>query len=1045
MGPKKPQMVSPFRIVLIFLAVAALSVAVLPYLHVELLPKGNSTKMLVQFSLPGGAPETVEQQATALLEGVLSQLRGLTKIESVSGYNGGSITLEFGPKTDMEAREFELHALLRQVFPRLPAGVSYPKAQRVGDVNTQARQSPFIAYTVEGPAAAFQIRKTAESVFRKGLAEIGGLREIQISGAPSLQLAIRFYPDKLAALGLPADALGSALRDQFQIQYPGSAYNQRGEVFFIQFRHLPASLETIERLPIALPHGGRVLLKEVAKASLEEEQPGQYYRINGKNSVLMALQAREGQNAIALSRKVRALVPRLSRQLPAGYAVRLEYDQTEYLSKELTKTYRRTAWSMSILVLFILLAYRDWRSLAALLSGLMVNLGLTLLLVWAFGVPVHLYTLAGVAIAFGIMIDNAVVMLDYYRQHRKRLVFTSIMGATLTTVAALGLVFLLPPEERQNLQDFALVVCLSLAASLAVALGFIPGMYELLRGKKAAPPARMPLPKRWRVRSFRLFYRFTAFCARFRPLYLGLWALALGLPLFLLPAKIEGWALYNATIGAPGYQEKVRPIVDRLTGGALRLFLREVFERSGYRDFERTRLMVRAELPHGATPQQMDFLLRRMEDILEGVEGVEKYVTNVYSGEEGRIEITFTPAYERSALPYVLRSRLIARSTDWSGVNWGIYGVGQGFGTGVGESIPSYRVPLMGYNYDQLAYWAGELKTMLETHPRVQKVSTDGRLEYDEKSAYIYRLQFDREKLARKGVNMGPLLSALQASTLPLGAQVQGAVGGESYPVRLAAYGSESFSTFDLMGKGLALDTVRTVRLGEAATLNWEKTTAAIHRQNRRYVRMVHFEYTGSYVFGGRFLNETLEKLNARLPAGYEAKREEYRSFWEGKSAKNRWLLLLALLGANFFICAILFESFRKPLAVIAMIPLSLIGLFLTFAWGGFYFDQGGYAAMVLLGGISVNAAIFVVNDYMHHPGRGRRPNRALLLALVQRGRTIVLTVVSTICGLIPFLSGGDAEVFWFALAVGATGGLLFSLFAVFTALPVMMWKGVGR
>ena len=1037
-------MASPFRIVLFFAAVAGLSLAVLPYLQVELLPKGNSARMSVQFSLPGGTPETVEQQATALLEGVLSQLRGLTGIESVSGYNGGNITLEFAHKTDMEATEFELNALLRQVYPHLPPGASYPEVRRVGDANTRARQSPFIAYTIEGPAAGFQIRKTAESVFRKGLSAIGGLREIQFSGAPSLQLAVRFYPEKLAALHMPAQALEGALRDLFRVQYPGSAYNRRGEVFFLQLRHAPASVETIEGWPIVLPAGGRVSIKDLAKVSLEEEEPHQYYRINGQNSVLLALYSREGENTITLARKVRSLAPQLARQLPAGYIVRLEYDQTEYLSEELEKTLRRTAWSMAILVIFILVAYRDWRSLAALLWGLAVNLGLTLLLVWAFGVPVHLYTLAGVAIAFGIMIDNAVVMLDYYRQHRRRLVFTSILGATLTTVAALGLVFLLPPEERQNLQDFALVVCLSLVASLAVALGFIPGMYEVLKGRKADRVSRKA--KRWKAKIFCAFYRFTAFCARFRPLYLGLWALAFGLPVFLLPGKIEGWSLYNSTIGAPVYQERIRPISDRLTGGALRLFLREVFERSGYRQVERTRLFVNAELAYGATPRQMDFLLRRMEEILQGVKGIEKYVTNVYSGEEGRIEITFTPEYETGALPYVLRSRLIARSTDWSGVRWSIFGVGQGFGTGTGESIPNYRVLLLGYHYDRLANWANELKTMLETHPKVQKVNTDGLLDYDEKSAYVYRLQPDRKKLAKKGINTGPLMAALEAHSLPLDAQIQGAIAGEeSYPVRIFAYGSEAFSTFEMMNDGLRIDTARTVRLGEIASLSWEKTTAAIHRQNRRYVRMVSFEYTGSYVFGGRFLNETLNQFNARLPAGYEARREEYRSFWEGKSAKNRWLLLLALFGANFFICSALFESFRKPLAVIAMIPLSLIGLFITFAWGGFYFDQGGYAAMVLLGGISVNAAIFVVNDYLHHPGRERRPNRALLLALLQRARTIVLTVISTICGMAPFLGGGDSEVFWFALATGATGGLLFSLFAVFTALPVMMWRTGAR
>ena len=152
--------------------------------------------------------------------------------------------------------------------------------------------------------------------------------------------------------------------------------------------------------------------------------------------------------------------------------------------------------------------------------------------------------------------------------------------------------------------------------------------------------------------------------------------------------------------------------------------------------------------------------------------------------------------------------------------------------------------------------------------------------------------------------------------------------------------------------------------------------------------------------------------------------------------------MILLLLLSNYIICAVLFESLRLPLAVVLVIPLSLIGLFLTFAWGDFYFDQGGYAAIVLLGGMVVNAAIFIISDHRHFLLlHAHHTNRALLKATLRRARTILLTVVSTICGLIPFMLEGDTEVFWFALAVGSAGGLVFSLLVVFWVLPVMLWE----
>jgi len=149
------------------------------------------------------------------------------------------------------------------------------------------------------------------------------------------------------------------------------------------------------------------------------------------------------------------------------------------------------------------------------------------------------------------------------------------------------------------------------------------------------------------------------------------------------------------------------------------------------------------------------------------------------------------------------------------------------------------------------------------------------------------------------------------------------------------------------------------------------------------------------------------------------------------------------LILANFFICSILFENLKEPFFIISMIPISFIGLFLVFSLGDYYFDQGGYAAFVMLGGLVSNAAIFIVNDFnnLRKKKQAFLYNRLLIKATANRGRTILLTTISTCCGLIPFLVEGQNEVFWFALAVGTIGGLLFSLFAVFVVLPVLLWK----
>ncbi|WP_353485111.1 efflux RND transporter permease subunit [Haliscomenobacter sp.] len=1095
---------SPIRTVLLFIAVACLSVVAVPRLSVDLLPKDHSTQFIVSFSVANATPDVVEQQATSLLEGVLAQLSQLKSINSVSSYNEGRITLLFDRKVDMELKQFEVNALIRQVFPSLPPGVSYPEVQRSGGgENAAIRQSPLLVYTIEGPAAAFQIKKIAEETFRKALAEVKGLREVQISGTEDIQLRINFYPERLRAYGISPQQIESTLQEHFATTYPGAVRTKQGEEYFLALKGRPyvvvppsgrpprVAPTEIESIHLQGKNGTSIPLKALAEVYLEEQEPQQFFRINGKNSVNLSLFSRSTENSIVLAQTLKSLVPQIAQRLPTGYRARLDYDNTEYLANELQKTQRRTALSMAILSLFVLLAYRNWRHLLILLSALLINLALTILAVWVLSVEIHLYTLAGLAIAFGIMIDNAIVMLDYYRQNHQRGVIIPLLGATLTTAAALLLVFLLPAEDRQNLSDFCIVICLALGTSLVTAFGFIPGMVELvgaplagaqshsnLGGKgllQAQDAAGTEQPRGgWRsatsraknephsatrkgrrnVAFFRGYYRLIEFCARYRTAFLTLWLLAFGLPVFLLPSKWEGQEWYNQTIGSDTYQEDIRPWVDQLLGGALRLFVRDVYERYSYRDPERTRLYVSAELPSGNTPAQMNYLLERMEDYLAGVKGLEKYVTNVYSGEYGEIEITFEKAYEKAALPFQLKSRLVALSLDWSGVQWSVYGVGQGFSNASGEGTPSFRVKLLGYNYDELERQALRLKTLLEQHPRVQKVNIDALLSWEEKATYAYHLKLDAARLAQAGALRSELTNALREQTLPANPGFEiplnirstdeaAPLSVQLVPVLLSAQHAVNFSTYELLRSSLSLDSTRRLRLQNLAELSWEKGSSSIHREDRRYVRALSFDYVGSPSFGIKHLNEQLEVLRPSLPAGYEAKVEAYR--WDTAKTTRQYGLILLLLLSNYIICAVLFESLRLPLAVVLVIPLSLIGLFLTFAWGDFYFDQGGYAAIVLLGGMVVNAAIFIISDYRQMATRMRHANRTLLKATVRRARTILLTVVSTICGLIPFMLEGDTEVFWFALAIGSAGGLLFSLLVVFWVLPVMLWKRVKK
>ena len=172
---------------------------------------------------------------------------------------------------------------------------------------------------------------------------------------------------------------------------------------------------------------------------------------------------------------------------------------------------------------------------------------------------------------------------------------------------------------------------------------------------------------------------------------------------------------------------------------------------------------------------------------------------------------------------------------------------------------------------------------------------------------------------------------------------------------------------------------------------------------------------------------------------GYSIRTESSYYSW-GRDNSKQYLLLLLIFVIVYFMCSILFNSLKQPFAVIFVIPISFIGIFLTFYLFKLKFDQGGFAAFVLLCGLAVNANIYVLNEYNNIRQRWKlSPMKAYIKAWDAKISPIFLTVISTILGFIPFMVGQYKEGFWFPLAAGTIGGLIVSLFGTFCFLPLFM------
>ncbi len=470
-------------------------------------------------------------------------------------------------------------------------------------------------------------------------------------------------------------------------------------------------------------------------------------------------------------------------------------------------------------------------------------------------------------------------------------------------------------------------------------------------------------------------------------------------------------------------------------GGSLRLFIRNVYERSSYRQNEKTRLYVTGRLPYGNTLEQMNTIMQDFESFLLDQPGIDIFTTQIYSGQYARIEIIFKEAYEKSGFPYQLKARLSARSNNWSGAQWSVYGVGQGFSTGSGDRIPSFRVSLKGYNYFELERQADQLAKMLLAHPRIQEVNTNERLSYSDQKSEEYIIQPDLAKLSQNNITLNDLSNAIKMHAPANNALTTLEFSGIQYPIMLISDRAEDFDRYQLSENNLQYNDKR-IPTGVLSNLELTNTINAIYKENRSYVRILSFEYYGSSRFGSKYLEEILEQYETTKPLGYSAEKQSYS--WGLKDAKKQYSLLLLLIVAIFFICSILFESFRLPFYILLLVPLSFIGLFLTFGWFEFYFDQGGYAAFVMLGGLTVNAGIYILYDFKQ---RKIQNTRSFIKSVSSKAAPILLTIFSTCFGLIPFIINGQNEVFWFSLAAGTIGGLLFSMLGVFFFFPLLAWK----
>lgn len=1053
---------SSFTLIVAFICVALIGLALIPLLPVKLNPSRTLPGFTVQFSMPGTSSRVVEIEATSKLEAMLARIKGIKNIYSTSDNGSGSITIELDKYADIDAVRFEASTIIRQTWPQLPDGVSYPYIRMKRPDENASR--PFMSFTLNAPSTPILIQQYADEHIKTRLAQIQGIYKIDLSGATPMEWVLEYDSEQLRRLGITLSDIQQAVSRYYLKEFLGT-YNVESSTGGKEWIRLALMPETKDegfdasRIRVKSAEGKLISLDGLVTVSHMEEAPQSYYRINGLNSIYLSITAEETANQLQLSKQVKEEMEAIQKVLPAGYEIHTSYDATEFIHEELNKIYLRTGLTVLILLFFVLIITLNPRYLFLIVVSLSINIAVAVIFYYLFGLEMQLYSLAGITVSLNLVIDNTIVMTDHILHRRNLKAFMSILAATLTTMGALVIIFFLDEKIRLNLQDFAAVVIINLAVSLFVALFFVPALIEKIGLKKRKRRRtqsrffllRASLPRRITVYFTRFYGWMIRKLCRWRVAVCILLILLFGLPVFMLPDKVEGegrateW--YNKTLGSSTYKEKIKPIVDKALGGSLRLFIQKVYNGSYFTRNEEVVLYVYANLPNGSTLEQMNELIKKMEIYLSQFKEIKQFQTSVYNARRGNINIYFTKEHQNSGFPYTLKANIISKALQLGGGSWGVYGLqDQGFSNDVREGAGSFQVKMYGYNYDELYEWAEKLKAKLLTHRRIKEVIINSYFSYWKDDYQEFYFNLNRERMAQENINANILFSTIRpiyGKNMEIGSVV--AENG-SEKIKLSSKQSQEYDIWAMQYFPYGTDD-KQYKLYELATMEKGQMPQQVAKENQQYRLCLQYEYIGSGEQGNKILKRDLEEFNKELPMGYTAQSERESWGW-GKKDNKQYLLLLVVIAIIFFTTSILFNSLKQPLAIIFIIPVSYIGVFLTFYWFKLNFDQGGFASFVLLCGITVNASIYILNEY--NAIRRRHPRMSALRAYTKAWNAkilpIFLTVVSTILGFIPFMVGTDKEAFWFPLAAGTIGGLVMSIIGIFFFLPVfVLKKRVGK
>ncbi len=989
-------------------------------------PKIDTPVVNVETRYPGASADIIESQVTKPLEDSIAGIEGVDVLTSISRAEQSQITVRFRLTRDADGAAADVRDRVSRVRQRLPADVDEPV---IAKVEADANPIIWLAFTSDRHSPLV-ISDFANRIVKPRLQTLTGVADVRVFGERRFAMRIFLDRDRLAALGLTPADVEDALRRQ-NVEIPAGRIESRQREFNVVSQTDLRTPEEFGAVVVRTVNGLPVRIRDVADVFIAPQAERAIVRFNGQPSVSLGMIRQATANPLDMAAALREQLPRIVRELPEGMQVTIANDQTVFIEQAIRRVFITIGEAVLLVAAVIFFFLRSWRAAVIPLVTIPVSLIGAFALMYAAGFTVNTLTLLALVLAIGLVVDDAIVVLENIYRHIEngmkplaaafrgmREISFAVVAMTITLAAVFVPLAFTPGRTGRLFVEFALALSGAVIVSGFVALTLSPMMCSRLLRHDTRHGALYNAIERFLLAVKRGYERALHWLLEPRRAGVRLGAGGLrvfdtnrGLVLLVIAALVASIAWFNAHI-----KRELAPVEDR--GTVLAIF-------SG---------------PEGAS---IDYTARfgaQIEPIARSVPEIDRIfvVSGVPTATQGISFLRLQPWDERSRHVRDIARELAPQFASIPGIlAFPVVppALGQGF-----RETPVNFVIISGDPYEKIQEVVNRVLADIATNPGLQGVDTDLRLNRPE-----LKVSIDREKAADSGVQIETVGRTLETA---LGGRnvTRFKRDGEQYDVVVqlradARAAPDDISNIFVRGRN---DTM----IPLASLIKVDETIAPreLNHFGQRRAITIRANLAPDYTLG-QALDFIQASFDRHAPPGYVSDLNgPSREFRESGTALGA-VFVLALLFI-YLVLAAQFESFRDPFIILLTVPLAMVGalLALTLSPVGSLNVYSQIGLVTLIGLITKNG-ILIVEFANQLQEQGRKVREAVIEASVLRLRPILMTTLATASGATPLMlaSGAGAESRQQIGLVIVGGMLVGTFFTLFVIPTIYSWMAHRR